>query len=111
MEKDLKIEIITPGDGAVAENGDTITVHYTGFFTDGQVFDSSLQCNEPFSFRLGAGRVIKGWDFGVVGMKVGEQRRLYIPSELAYGMHGAGDVIPPNTDLIFEVELLNITKK
>lgn len=110
MENNLSYQIVNEGDGAVAENGNLVSVHYTGTFTDGRKFDSSLDRNQAFEFRLGAGMVIKGWDLGVAGMKVGEKRILQIPSELAYGKRGAGNVIPPDTDLIFEVELLNVKK-
>jgi FKBP-type peptidyl-prolyl cis-trans isomerase len=108
MENGLSYVIVTEGTGAVAVDGNTVVVHYTGTFEDGRKFDSSLDRNQPFEFRLGAGRVIRGWDIGVAGMKVGERRILQIPSELAYGSRGAGSAIPPNTDLIFEVELLEI---
>lgn len=96
------------GDGAVATAGKTVSVHYTGYLTDGKVFDSSRTRGQPFSFPLGAGRVIKGWDEGVVGMKVGGKRRLIIPAALGYGAQGAGGTIPPNAQLIFDVELLNV---
>jgi FKBP-type peptidyl-prolyl cis-trans isomerase len=96
------------GDGAVAKKGDTVEVHYTGWLKDGKKFDSSLDRKEPFSFKLGAGKVIKGWDEGVAGMKVGGKRKLIIPSELGYGKRGAGKDIPPDSELIFEVELLKI---
>lgn len=96
------------GHGAEAKPGNNLTVHYTGTLTNGQKFDSSLDRKVPFVFPLGAGQVIKGWDEGVAGMKVGGKRRLYIPSKLAYGERGAGGVIPPNADLIFEIELLKV---
>jgi FKBP-type peptidyl-prolyl cis-trans isomerase len=102
----LKFEDTTVGDGAVASNGQTVSVHYTGWLENGTKFDSSKDRNEPFEFRLGAGQVIRGWDEGVAGMKVGGVRRLTIPPQLGYGDRGAGGVIPPKATLIFEVELL-----
>ena len=96
------------GDGREAKNGDTVVMHYTGTLTDGTKFDSSLDRNEPFTTQIGVGQVIKGWDQGVPGMKIGGKRKLTIPSDLGYGSAGAGGVIPPNTTLIFEVELLDI---
>jgi rhodanese-related sulfurtransferase len=105
---ELKIEITQEGSGAVAENGMSVSVHYTGKLTDGTKFDSSLDRGTPFSFTLGQGRVIKGWDQGVLGMKVGEKRTLIIPSELGYGSTGAGASIPPNATLIFDIELLDV---
>ncbi|NTW28670.1 MAG: FKBP-type peptidyl-prolyl cis-trans isomerase [Coriobacteriia bacterium] len=96
------------GSGAVAKNGDKVTVNYTGWLTNGTKFDSSYSRNEPFSFTLGAGQVIAGWDQGVSGMKVGGKRKLTIPPSLGYGARGAGGVIPSNATLIFEVELLKI---
>jgi FKBP-type peptidyl-prolyl cis-trans isomerase len=97
------------GSGATATPGSTVKVHYTGFLTNGQKFDSSRDRGEPFSFPLGAGQVIKGWDEGVAGMKVGGQRQLRIPPQLGYGPTGTGP-IPPNATLIFDVELLGVDK-
>jgi FKBP-type peptidyl-prolyl cis-trans isomerase len=96
------------GTGEVAVAGKTTTVHYTGRLENGTKFDSSVDRGQPFSFPLGAGRVIKGWDEGVQGMKVGGKRKLTIPSDLGYGSRGAGGVIPPNATLIFDVELLGV---
>jgi FKBP-type peptidyl-prolyl cis-trans isomerase FkpA len=101
---------IVAGTGATAAPGNLVKVHYTGFLTTGEKFDSSRDRGEPFSFPLGAGQVIKGWDEGVAGMKVGGQRQLRIPPALGYGASGAGGVIPPNATLIFDVELLEIGK-
>lgn len=105
---ELKIEDVVVGDGAEASAGQNVTVHYTGTFSDGRQFDSS-KGRGPFSFRLGVGQVIKGWDQGVAGMKVGGVRKLEIPSDLGYGSRGAGGAIPPDTDLFFEVELLGVS--
>lgn len=106
--KGLKIEELKVGDGVAAVAGKKVTVHYTGWLTNGTKFDSSLDRGEPFKFNLGAGQVIKGWDQGVDGMKVGGKRKLTIPSELGYGEQGAGAVIPANATLVFEVELLGV---
>ena len=105
----LKYEDVEAGTGATALSGQKAKVHYTGWLTSGQKFDSSHDRNDPFEFTLGAGQVIKGWDEGVAGMRIGGKRRLTIPSNLAYGSRGAGGVIPPNAELIFEVELLGLT--
>ena len=102
----LKFEDTTMGEGDVASKGQTVSVHYTGWLENGTKFDSSKDRDEPFEFKLGAGQVIRGWDEGVAGMKVGGVRRLPIPPQLGYGDRGAGGVIPPKATLIFEVELL-----
>jgi FKBP-type peptidyl-prolyl cis-trans isomerase len=107
-ESGLQYEDLQEGTGAVAKSGDTVEVHYTGWLRNGTKFDSSLDRGRPFSFRLGAGQVIKGWDEGVAGMKVGGKRKLTIPPDLGYGARGAGGVIPPNAELIFDVELIRI---
>ena len=105
---ELICEDIEIGEGAEAVAGSTVVVHYSGFLTDGSKFDSSLDRNDPFSFKLGAGMVIRGWDVGFSGMKVGGKRKLTIPPEMGYGSAGAGGVIPPNATLVFDVELLEV---
>lgn len=105
---ELTFDIEKPGQGTEAKAGDTVSVHYVGTFTDGRKFDSSRDKNQPFAFTLGQGQVIQGWDQGVQGMKVGEIRNLKVPSDLAYGPNGFPPIIPPNTPLLFEVELLEI---
>lgn len=107
----LRYEILTPApaDALEARAGNNVTVHYVGWLeSTGETFDSSVARNQPFSFPLGIGKVIKGWDEGVQGMKVGEKRRLIIPAALGYGSRGVGGVIPPNATLIFDVELLSV---
>ena len=104
----LVIEELVVGEGASAASGKQVTVHYTGWLTNGNKFDSSKDRNDPFKFGLGQGQVIRGWDEGVQGMKVGGKRKLTIPPELGYGARGAGGVIPPNATLVFEVELLGV---
>jgi len=106
--EELKIEEMVVGTGDEAVNGKKVTVNYSGTLINGTKFDSSYDRGVPFSFNLGAGEVIKGWDQGVTGMKVGGKRKLTIPSSLGYGVTGAGGVIPPNATLIFEVELLGV---
>jgi FKBP-type peptidyl-prolyl cis-trans isomerase FkpA len=105
----LKYEELQEGEGEQAAAGHRVSVHYTGWLLDGDKFDSSLDRHQPFDFTLGQGMVIRGWDEGVVGMKVGGKRRLTIPPQLGYGSRGAGGVIPPNATLVFEVELLAIS--
>lgn len=104
----LIIEDLTEGDGDAACAGQLVSVHYTGWLTDGSKFDSSKDRNDPFDFSLGARHVIAGWDEGVQGMKIGGRRKLTIPPELGYGKRGAGGVIPPDATLVFEVELLAV---
>lgn len=104
----LKIEDLKIGRGVAVKSGDTILIHYRGTLTNGTEFDSSYKRNEPFETAIGVGRVIEGWDKGVIGMKVGGKRKLTIPPDMGYGSQGAGDAIPPNSTLIFEVELMGI---
>ncbi|WP_437820625.1 FKBP-type peptidyl-prolyl cis-trans isomerase [Sorangium sp. So ce1078] len=108
MQAELGIEDLKEGTGAEAKHGQLVTVHYVGTLTDGSKFDSSRDRGQGFSFKLGAGQVIKGWDQGVAGMKIGGLRKLTIPPELGYGARGFPPVIPPNSTLIFEVELLSL---
>ena len=105
----LKYVVINEGTGAAPKTGQTVVVHYTGTLEDGTKFDSSRDRGQPFSFKLGVGQVIKGWDEGLSTMKVGDRRQLTIPPELGYGARGAGGTIPPNATLIFDVELLKIS--
>ncbi|MBR8829913.1 MAG: hypothetical protein N5P05_000546 [Chroococcopsis gigantea SAG 12.99] len=107
-ESGLKYIDIKEGEGATPEKGQMVTVHYTGTLEDGTKFDSSKDRGQPFTFKIGVGQVIKGWDEGVATMKVGGNRTLIIPSDLGYGPRGAGGVIPPNATLIFDVELLSV---
>ncbi len=104
----LKYTVVKAGSGTEAQAGKTVSVHYTGWLTNGTKFDSSVDRGTPFEFPLGQGRVIKGWDEGVAGMKVGEKRKLTIPADLAYGKNGFPPVIPANSVLIFDVELLGV---
>jgi len=108
MANDLKIEKLVSGNGAQPRKGQAVTVHYTGTFTNGSKFDSSVDRDEPFTFVLGEGQVIAGWDLGVAQMKIGDKVKLTIQPELAYGRAGYPGAIPPNSTLIFEVELLAI---
>ena len=109
----LEYEILRPGDGKSPERNNRVTVHYTGWLdqngTPGSQFDSSVDRGTPFTFIIGRGQVIQGWDEGVASMKIGEKRRLFIPSKLGYGAHGAGRSIPPHANLIFDVELISIS--
>ncbi len=107
-ESGLKYVDLTVGTGREAAAGTQVTVHYTGWLTNGTKFDSSVDRHDPFSFPIGGGKVIRGWDEGVAGMKVGGKRKLTIPPQLGYGTRGAGGVIPPNATLVFDVELLEV---
>ncbi len=108
MPNGLKVQDLVVGTGAVAEPGMTVSVHYTGWLTDGTKFDSSVDRGQPYQFTLGRGDVIRGWDEGVKGMRVGGKRKLTIPSDLGYGAQGRPPVIPPNATLVFDVELLGV---
>ena len=105
---EIQIEVVREGAGPEARAGNTVSVHYVGTLTDGKKFDSSRDRGQPFTFKLGAGQVIKGWDQGVAGMRVGALRKLTIPPQLAYGDRGFPPVIPPGSTLVFEVELLDV---
>jgi FKBP-type peptidyl-prolyl cis-trans isomerase len=104
----LKFKDVNKGDGPRPRQGQTVVVHYTGWLTNGEKFDSSVDRGQPFEFVLGAGNVIKGWDEGVKGMHIGGERRLLIPPQLGYGAKGAGSSIPPNAKLLFDVQLLSV---
>jgi len=108
LKSGLKYTDVEVGEGPAAVSGKEVTVHYTGTFPGGKKFDSSVDRDEPFTFKLGAGQVIKGWDEGVAGMRIGGKRKLVIPSALGYGKRGAGNVIPPDAELCFDVELLGV---
>ena len=105
---ELKIEDLKVGTGSAVASGSSVTVHYIGGLTNGKVFDSSVPRKQPFAFKIGEGQVIKGWEEGLIGMKVGGIRRLHIPPQLGYGAQGAGGIIPPNATLIFEIQLLDV---
>ena len=104
----LEIEEIAEVEGPEAQMGNTVWIHYVGTFPEGEQFDSSRDRNQPLSFRLGSGQVIQGFDMAVIGMKVGQRRKVTIPSNLGYGAAGAGGVIPPNATLVFDLELMRI---
>jgi FKBP-type peptidyl-prolyl cis-trans isomerase len=106
----MKVEILKEGAGSEAKKGDNVLVHYTGTLINGKKFDSSVDRGEPFPFTLGQNKVIQGWELGVLGMKLGEKRRLTIPPQLGYGSQAVGDIIPANSTLIFEVEMVGINK-
>jgi len=106
----MNVETLKQGAGEEVKTGDTVSVHYVGTLEDGMKFDSSVDRGIPFEFTIGDSRLIKGWNLGVGGMKVGEKRKLTIPADLAYGVNGAGSIIPPNATIIFEIELLGVNK-
>lgn len=108
MESGLAYEVLKEGNGQAPQKGDDVVVHYTGTLTDGSKFDSSRDKGQPFTFKLGVGGMIKGWDEGVATMKVGERRKLIVPADLGYGTSGVPGFIPPNATLIFDIELLSI---
>ncbi|KIA80945.1 MULTISPECIES: FKBP-type peptidyl-prolyl cis-trans isomerase [Chromobacterium] len=108
MSEELKMEDLVVGEGKEAVRGALITTHYTGWLEDGTKFDSSVDKGRPFQCVIGTGRVIKGWDQGMMGMKVGGKRKLWVPAHLAYGERQIGDRIPPNSNLVFEIELLEV---
>jgi FKBP-type peptidyl-prolyl cis-trans isomerase len=107
----LVVQDVVVGSGKSAENGDTLSAHYIGALEDGTVFDESYSRGQPIQFVLGSGQLIQGWELGLVGMKEGGKRHLVIPSELGYGTQGAGNAIPPNATLVFEIELVSVTKQ
>lgn len=107
----LVVQNIVVGSGKTAENGDTLAAHYVGALENGTVFDNSYNRGQSIQFVLGSGQLIKGWELGLVGMKEGGKRRLIVPAELGYGARGAGNVIPPNATLLFEIELVSVQKK
>ncbi|TIC83144.1 FKBP-type peptidyl-prolyl cis-trans isomerase [Crenobacter intestini] len=108
MQQEVRIEEIVAGEGKAAVKGALITAHYTGYLADGTRFESSHDKGRPFQCVIGTGRVIKGWDIGLMGMKEGGQRRLFVPAALAYGERAIGDRIPANSDLVFEIELIEV---
>jgi peptidylprolyl isomerase len=108
---DLQITDVSAGTGAEAKDGDTVSCNYRGTLRSGKEFDSSTKQNKPFTFTLGAGKAIKGWDKGVVGMKVGGKRKLVVPPQLAYGDRGVPGIIPPNATLLFDIELVDVKAK
>ncbi|OGN02551.1 MAG: peptidylprolyl isomerase [Candidatus Yanofskybacteria bacterium RIFCSPHIGHO2_01_FULL_43_42] len=111
QDNGLVIQDVVVGTGKIAENGDTLNAHYVGTLESGTVFDESYGRGQPIQFVLGSGQLIQGWELGLIGMKEGGKRKLIIPPELGYGARGAGDIIPPNSTLLFEIELVSVTKK